>query len=105
VAGAAAFALDGGLAGRLGLALLGAALAPVFPTLMALTPARLGEAWTAHAVGFQVCAATLGVAAFPAVIGVLVGRVGATAVGAAVVVQAAALLVLHEALLRAARRT
>jgi fucose permease len=104
LAGATAFALDGGLVGRLGLALLGAGLAPVFPTLMARTPARLGDAWTAHAVGFQVSAATLGVAAFPAGIGVLVGRIGAPAIGAAVVVQAAALLGLHEALHRATRR-
>ncbi|HET9956889.1 MAG TPA: MFS transporter, partial [Polyangiaceae bacterium] len=40
--GAAAWALDPGLVGRLGLLLVGLSLAPIFPTLMARTPARLG---------------------------------------------------------------
>src|SRR5919198_3599482 len=39
-AGAAAFASSDGLPGRLGLLLVGASLAPVYPTLMARTPAR-----------------------------------------------------------------
>lgn len=103
LAGAALFAIDRGVAGRLGLVVLGASLAPVFPTLMARTPARLGDAATARAVGFQVSAATLGVAVFPGLIGVLVGALGVGAIGAAVATQAIALLALHEALLRATR--
>jgi fucose permease len=98
-AGAAAFASSDGLPGRLGLLLVGASLAPVYPTLMARTPARLGPA-TAHAVGFQVSAATLGVALCPGLIGLLVARAGLDAVGFGVTVLAVALWGLHEGLLR-----
>lgn len=71
VLGIAAFAGLPGLPGRLGLVVLGVSLAPIFPTLMARTPARLGEAATAHAVGFQVSAATLGSAVLPSAYGLL----------------------------------
>ncbi|MDO9707055.1 MFS transporter [Paracraurococcus lichenis] len=50
-------------------ALLAVALAPLYPTLMARTPARLGAAAAMHAVGFQVAAATLGAGLLPALLG------------------------------------
>lgn len=102
LAGALAYAALDGAPGRLGLVLLGASLAPVFPTLMARTPARVGGA-SAHAVGFQVSAATLGSAAFPALVGVGVARAGVAVIAPASAALAAALLVLHEALLRSTR--
>ena len=49
--------------------LLAVALAPLYPTLMARTPARLGVAAATHAVGFQVAAATLGAGLLPALLG------------------------------------
>ncbi|RAI58931.1 MFS transporter [Roseicella frigidaeris] len=49
--------------------LLAVALAPLYPTLMARTPARLGGALAVHAVGFQVAAATLGAGLLPALLG------------------------------------
>jgi fucose permease len=52
-------------------ALLAVALAPLYPTLMARTPARLGAAASVHAVGFQVAAATLGAGALPALLGLV----------------------------------
>ena len=61
------------------LALLAIAFSPLFPTLVARTPARLGAATALHAVGFQVAAATLGAAALPGAIGVAVGQFGASA--------------------------
>ncbi|WP_149541295.1 MFS transporter [Siccirubricoccus phaeus] len=64
--GSAGFAL--GL-GAPFLALLAVALAPLYPTLMARTPARLGAAAAAHAVGFQVAAATFGAGVLPALLG------------------------------------
>jgi fucose permease len=103
VAGAALFALGAGLAGRLGLLLLGASLAPVYPTLMSRTPARLGHAATPHTVGFQVSAATLGAAVLPGAVGLLAARWGVGAIGAAGGAMALLLLALHEALLRATR--
>ncbi|WP_372618463.1 MFS transporter [Falsiroseomonas sp.] len=78
VLAAAAFAL--GLADRLALVLLAAALAPVYPTLMARTPARLGAPVAVHAIGFQVAAAMAGVAALPGAMGLAADLVAPAAV-------------------------
>jgi fucose permease len=67
VLAAAGFAL--GVSDHLLLVLLAAALAPVYPTMMARTPARLGAAVAVHAIGFQVAAAMAGVAALPGLMG------------------------------------
>jgi fucose permease len=61
------------------LAVLAVALSPLFPTLVARTPARLGTATAVHAVGFQVAAATMGVAVLPGAIGLAVEGFGAGA--------------------------
>jgi len=103
VTGAALFAASGGLAGRLGLALLGASLAPIFPTLMSRTPDRVGAHLAHHAVGFQVGAATLGSASLPTLFGLLGASLGLPAIGAAVLGAASLLLVLHEALVASTR--
>ena len=100
VLGAVAFTGSGGGLGRAGLLLLGASLAPMFPTLMARTPARVGQEVAHHAVGFQVSAATLGSTLMPALAGVLVTRGGLGAIAALVLGLAVALLVTHELLLR-----
>jgi len=99
VLGVTLFASTEGLLGRLGLLLLGSSLAPMFPTLMARTPARVGEDLAHHAVGLQVSAATLGTALVPSGIGFLVAHYGLGAVGVVVVTVAVALLVAHELLL------
>jgi fucose permease len=103
VLGAALFAAGPGLLGRAGLVLLAASLAPIYPTLMAGTPARLGRAATPHAVGFQVSAATLGSAALPGLVGLLAARAGVGAIGPAVAAMAVLFWALHEVLVRAAR--
>ena len=82
----------------LGLALVGLALAPIFPSLIATTPARLGAAHTANAVGFQVAAAVLGGALVPTAIGVLAGMVGLEVVGPSLLSAACLLLILYEVL-------
>ena len=104
VAGAIAFASGDGAANRVGLMLLGGALAPVYPTLMARTPARLGHAASAHAIGFQVSAATLGAAALPTGLGVMASRAGLGVVAPAVAAVAVVFLALHELLLRVTPR-
>jgi fucose permease len=43
-----------------GIALLGVSLAPMYPSFITLTPARMGPAHTANTVGFQVAGAMLG---------------------------------------------
>ena len=57
-------------------ALLGFAFAPIFPTLIAATPDRVGRRYAVHAVGFQVAAATAGIAAFPGVIASIARQAG-----------------------------
>jgi fucose permease len=97
--GVAGFATIPNALGNIGLVVLGASLAPMFPTLMARTPARVGEGVTHHAVGFQVSAATLGSTLVPALVGLLVARAGLAAFGVVVIVAACALLLAHELLL------
>jgi fucose permease len=87
----------GGVAAFVGLALLGLSLAPIYPLLISLTPGRVGRAYAAHAIGFQVSAAYLGAAALPGLAGVLARRVGLEVVGPMMLVAALALLALHEA--------
>ncbi|MCX7789552.1 MAG: MFS transporter [Chloroflexaceae bacterium] len=59
-----------------GLALLGLALAPMFPLFIALTPARMGSAHVANTVGFQIAAAMLGGAGLAGGFGIIAGRHG-----------------------------
>jgi fucose permease len=89
VAGALVFALAPGPASAAGLVLLGLSLAPVFPMLMTLTPARLGPAVASHAGGFQVAAATLGTAVLPTFHGAIADALGVGAIPGALVALAA----------------
>jgi len=52
-------------------ALLGFSLAPIYPMFISVTPARVGRRFSAQAIGFQVSAATIGIAVLPSVAGVL----------------------------------
>jgi fucose permease len=75
--GALLLALDLGSAVSIaGLALLGLAAGPIFPSLIAATPARFGAAHAANGVGVQVAAAALGQSLLPAAIGIAVARFG-----------------------------
>ena len=56
------------------IALVGFASGPIFPCMIAMTPARLGRLHTANAVGAQVSMAAVGLAVFPALCGVLAQR-------------------------------
>ena len=58
------------------LALVGFASGPIFPSLIAATPARLGARHTANAVGLQVSLAAIGVATLPALCGVAAQSMG-----------------------------
>jgi len=83
--------------GFLGLAVLGFALAPIFPTLIAQTPTRLGPSHATSAIGFQVAAAFLGTAAIPGLTGVLAGHWGLAVIGPCLFGTAVLLLLLQEA--------
>lgn len=82
-----------------GLALFGFALAPIFPCLIAETPGRVGTHLSDHAVGLQVSAAYVGIAAVPSLVGVLARTQGLEILGPCLLVGALTLLVLHEAAL------
>lgn len=84
----------------LALAVMGLAFAPIFPILIAETPARLGHAQAANAIGLQVAAAVAGGAALPALLGVLAARVSLEVLCPALLVAGVAQLVLHEVLTR-----
>lgn len=79
-------------------AVIGAALAGVFPALVAVTPGRLGSAWAERAVGWQVGAAGVGGSALSAVVGVVLQSQGLTSLGPTLIVMAAALLLCVAAL-------
>ena len=88
----------------LALALLGFSCAPIFPLLISRTPPRLSDAHAAHAIGFQVAAAYLGIAGIPALTGLLARRHGLEIVVLVIFVSAVAVVVLHEAVMRSLKR-
>jgi fucose permease len=82
----------GGAAALFGLGLL---LAPIFPLLIAATPARVGDRHASHAIGLQVSSATLGAGVLPAAAGVLVRHAGLEVLGPFLLAAAALLALLH----------
>jgi len=98
------FAIPGLKLGAAALPLLSFSLASIFPGLMSETPRRVGERTAPHAVGFQVSAATLGVAVVPSMAGLFSERFGIAAIGWVIACCALVLLVLHERLVAVADR-
>jgi fucose permease len=58
------------------IALVGFASGPIFPSLIAITPARMGPRHTANAVGLQISIAAIGLATLPALCGLAAQHVG-----------------------------
>jgi fucose permease len=86
----------------LALAVIGLMEAPIFPSLIALNPERMGPQHTSDIVGLQVAAAVLGGASIPAVVGLLAARLGLEVIGPLIVGTAVLLFVLHELSIRLA---
>jgi fucose permease len=74
---------------------LGVSAAPIFPALIGATPARVGPAHTANAVGVQVGAAALGQSGLPALAGMLAARGGLEVVPLALLALSLALLAVN----------
>jgi fucose permease len=74
-------------------AVLGGALAGVFPALIALTPVRLGAQRAQNVISWQVGAAAAGGAGISAVIGLLIGATSLAVLGPAITVLALILIV------------
>lgn len=58
------------------IALVGFASGPIFPSLISITPARMGPRHTANAVGLQISVAAIGLASLPALCGLAAQYVG-----------------------------
>lgn len=90
-----------GMAAALG---LGFGLAPTFPTLVSLTPGRVGDAIAPHAVGFQMMAAGLGSTLIPGALGWLAQHWGLGVLPLWLVLGMVMLIGLHEVTVALARR-
>jgi fucose permease len=86
-----------------GLMAMGFFLAPIFASMISLTPGRVGRAHADSAIGFQIAAAALGGAALTALVGVAARTGGLEVIGAAIAIFAVLLLVLFEAFMRAGK--
>ena len=105
VAGALLFWLEPTpLLSYLGLMAIGFSLAPIFASLISLTPARVGRDHANNAIGFQIASSGLGGASLTGVVGLLAASLGLQVIGAAIVVFAVLLFVLYEALVASATR-
>jgi fucose permease len=60
---------------------MGAAIAPVFPALVTLTPLRIGVGRTHRVIGWQVAAANVGGASVSALVGVILQHEGLRTLG------------------------
>ena len=80
----------------LGLALIGFSGSPFFPVLTSNTPERLGAGHAINAIGFQMTAVKLGLAAIPALGGVLAEAFGLEIIGPFLFVISIAVFLLHE---------
>lgn len=83
----------------LGLALTGFSLSPLFPVLTSSTPERLGAEHAANGIGFQQAAVRLGLAAIPALAGVLAEALGMEVIGPFLFAVSIVMFLLHEATL------
>lgn len=92
------------LVGAIGLTILGFSLAAIFPTLIAVTPHRMGVHRAPAVIGYQVAAAALGGAVVPAGAGVLIARSGLEVVGPVLAATALVMAILHLAAVRLAGR-
>lgn len=85
-----------------GFVILGAALAGMFPALIAITPQRIGERRAQHAIAWQVGAAAAGGSGISALLGLLIDTTSLAILGPAILVLALLLVLANAALARLA---
>lgn len=95
LAGLALLWWDPGGLGMLGLPITGAGLAAVFPTMVALTPARIGRLGSTRMIGYQLAAANIGAATIPWGLGLLAATAGIAVLPAGLFTVSLLLGVLH----------
>ncbi len=91
--------------GFIGLTVLGFAQAPMFPVLISNTPRRVGIEHAPNAIGFQVSGAGIGIAALPALAGVLANNISLEIIPPFIVTAAVLMIILYELSLMQAART
>lgn len=102
-AGAVVIALPGpAFVTVIGVMMIGAFAAPVFPLLTLTTAERVGAGHAGPAVGMQIGAASVGAVVFPGAIGLLVGRYGTDVLAPSFLVLAVLMAVAYLVTLRAA---
>jgi fucose permease len=74
------------MANLIATALVGFAIAPIFPAMMSGTSRRVGVEYAANTIGVQMAAAGLGVALLPSLVGVLARRVSLEAIPVCLIV-------------------
>lgn len=87
-----------------GLALLGFAFAPVFPTMIFTTAERLGSEHAPNAIGFQMGSASLGSAILPGLAGVFAERINLEVIGPFLLAGVVLMFLLHETLVVSTRK-
>lgn len=85
-----------------GFVILGAALAGMFPALIAITPQRIGQRRAQHAIAWQVGAAAAGGSGISALLGLLINASGLAVLGPALLILALLLVLANAALARLA---
>ncbi len=85
-----------------GFVVLGAALAGMFPALIAITPRRIGEQRAQHAIAWQVGAAAAGGSGISALLGLLIDATSLAILGPALLILALLLVLANAALARLA---
>jgi fucose permease len=96
VVGTGLFAINfSPLAGLVGIVIIGIAVAPVFPSLIAMTPDRIGDHHAGNAVGYQVSAAMIGGALLPGFAGLMTDYFGIEVISKIHIVEAVILLLLY----------
>jgi fucose permease len=80
LAGALLMTQDLVLLYQVGLIVFGLSMAPLFPTLMSLTPMRFGSQVALHTIGFQVSASTVGIISITTFAGIVAQRTTLTAI-------------------------
>jgi fucose permease len=83
-----------------GLLIAGIACGPIFPSLIATTPGRVGSSHSANAVGFEIAASAVGISVVPAVVGVAAATFGLATIARLFVVLAVLLLLAYRVLER-----
>lgn len=89
--------------GVVGLPITSLGLAAVFPTLIAVTPARLGADRSTRSIGHQLAAANLGVAVIPWLLGITAEQFGLSALAPGLFALGLILAFLHMVSVREAR--